>query len=63
MAVISIKNLDEENYNDLPYEVSFLEDLTENEFNLTHGGFFPVVVIGAAWLGYRIAKEIKTHLY
>lgn len=62
MAVISIKNLDAGNHSGLSHELSSFQDLTESEINATHGGAFWLAAVGAAWLGYRIAKEVKSHL-
>ncbi|NES91860.1 hypothetical protein [Okeania sp. SIO2B9] len=63
MATISIKDLENENYNSLSNEVSYLQDLTHNEVNAIQGGAFWVAVVGAAWLGYSIAKEAKTNWF
>lgn len=57
MAIIRIEELEVKND-----EFSYLTELNDSEAELTRGGFFPVVVIGAAWLGYSIVKEIKSKL-
>jgi hypothetical protein len=56
MAVIKVENLEFTN------EVNSFQDLTVSEVNATRGGAFWLAAVGAAWLGYSIAKEIKSHL-
>ena len=63
MAAITIKDLENENYNGLSTEISYIQDLTHNEVNAIQGGVFWVAVVGAAWLGYSIAKEAKTNWF
>jgi len=62
MTVISIQNLGVEKNVEFIDDVSFFQDLNTSEVNATRGGFFPIVVIGAAWLGYSIVKEFKSKL-
>jgi hypothetical protein len=39
---------------------SLLNDLSDSDLAITHGGSTPatVTLIGAAWLGYSIGKEL-----
>ena len=53
----SIKILDLEKNNS-----SYLSEISSDELELTRGGWF-LVVVGAAWLGYEIAKEAKTNWF
>ncbi|WP_066425971.1 hypothetical protein [Anabaena sp. 4-3] len=61
MTRISIKDINEHNYNNLLDDASYLQDLSDNEVNAIHGGGEPLfmAVIGALWLGYKIGKELS----
>ncbi|AFZ59463.1 hypothetical protein H6G54_07855 [Anabaena cylindrica FACHB-243] len=39
---------------------SFLNDLSDSDLAITHGGSTPttVLLIGAGWLGYNVGKEL-----
>ena len=41
---------------------SFLNDLSDSDLTMTNGGATPttVVLLGAAWLGYNIGKEVAS---
>jgi len=62
MACIKIYDLRPAGFDLFVDSESFLKDLNESDLTSTNGGATPVAVtlLGAAWLGYSISKEIAS---